>query len=74
MVDIYRANRQFERFLMDLGHDLSEPPDDRKTLEDMQRYPKKRLSPIDPEEGTLIATIHYFPDEERVEVERHVGK
>lgn len=42
MVDIHSANRRFERFLMSHGYDPTEPPDDRKTLDDMYRYPRRR--------------------------------
>jgi len=42
MIDIHSANRRFERFLMSHGYDPTEPPDDRKTLDDMCRYPRRR--------------------------------
>ncbi len=73
MVDVYRANRQFERFL-DLG-DSNEPPDDRKTLRDMSRYPRRTQGPaVDIEKSILIAVMHYFLDEQREEVEDMRGK
>ena len=60
-VDVYRTNMQVERFLMTLGYDLSEPPDDRKTFDDMFRYPRRDLCiPEESEiEGELIAEITF---------------
>ncbi len=62
MVDSYRACRQFERFLY--GGPASDEPRD-----DMMRYPRRPSEPVDTSDGKLIAIIHYFPDEERIEVE-----
>lgn len=64
MVDTYRAFRRFERFL---NLNTNEPPDDRKTYDDMLRYPRR--IPYS-SEGRTIATITFCPDTKEVIVER----
>jgi hypothetical protein len=69
----YVANRRFERAFLS-NTDPNEPPDDRKTLEEVARYAHKRHQSTSGEpKGRLISTIHYFPDEKRVGVEHHLG-
>lgn len=67
--DPYRAARQFERMLPDIGEQ------NRLRATDPERYREymKQLAYKRPvvSEGRLIATIHYYPDEERVVVEHH---
>jgi hypothetical protein len=58
MTDIGRANRRLERMLP--GLQTNEPPDDRKTFEDMLRYPRHDLSAVGV--GERIATIVMLPN------------
>jgi hypothetical protein len=62
MADPYRAFRRLERMV----HISPEPPDDRKTLDDMRRYPRQTA----PAGGRLIATIVYNLDTGETTVER----
>jgi len=66
MADVYTAFRRFERFL---GIDTHEPPDDRKTCDDMLRYPRQhaRYSA----KGKPIAKITFCPDTKEVIIERY---
>lgn len=73
-VDAHRAIRQFERFL---GIDTNAPRDDQGAAlsfdELAARASERSRTPvIDPDEGTLIATMTYYPDEGRVEIKRVV--
>lgn len=65
VVNVYRANRRFERLL---GLNTHEPPDDRKGYSDMLRYP--RLLFYTPPEGRVIATIRFRPDKGEIVIER----
>lgn len=65
MADPYRAVRRFERFI---GLDTHEPPDDRKTYDDMLRYPKRTVNYSS--EGRVIATLTFCPDTKEVRIER----
>ncbi len=58
MTDAHRAYRQLERMLPGLR--TNEPPDDRKTFEDMLRYPRHDLSAV--EVGERIGTIVMLPN------------
>ena len=79
MADIYRAVRQFERtFLPNLNP--NEPPDDRKTQEDMMLYPRHIRTSSEYVEGKLIATMVFIKHYDskgnltniETRVERHV--
>jgi hypothetical protein len=69
MVDIYRANRRFERAILSCT-DLSEPPDDRKNTLDMAKYPRQDIDPKLLEGSRLVATIVYNPDKKTVRIKR----
>jgi hypothetical protein len=70
MVDIHSANRRFERFLMSHGYDPAEPLDDRKTSDDICRYPRVGRH-VSTEGCKLIATITYRPDTQEIIVKRN---
>lgn len=65
-VNTYTAYRRFERFLIALGFDPEEPPDDRKTLEDMARWPGKQTPDISEGEAKLIATVVFDPEKKTI--------
>ena len=71
-VDADRAIRQLDRFL---GIDSYAPRDDQSaalSFDEMaaRASERSRTPVIDPDEGTLIATMTYYPDEGRVKIER----
>lgn len=74
MVGHYAAYRRLERFLMNYGFNPQEPPDDRKTYDDMLRFPRPaQYSSGEPPEGSkLIAVITYKPDKGEISIERVV--
>lgn len=59
---------------MNHGYNPQEPPDDRKTFDDMARFPKpSNSSSVIPQEGdTLIARIIFKPDSKEVIIERPI--
>ncbi|MBS3056914.1 MAG: hypothetical protein J4473_05790 [Candidatus Aenigmarchaeota archaeon] len=66
--DPFRAYRQF--LLLLPGMDPNRLPDDRKTWDDVFRYPRPASPHSESEEGELIVVIHYFPDKEKIVYER----
>lgn len=59
MVDVYAVNRRFELFLMQVGHDPNQTPDDRMTFSDMERRVHREPVRMDPSNSELIATVVY---------------
>jgi hypothetical protein len=55
----YAATRSFERFFSGTNEGYMEPPDDRKSFEDIQRYHRSRRPIAKVGEITPIAHIHY---------------
>jgi hypothetical protein len=55
MGEISGSNRRYEFFL---GIDPNSVPDDRMSYEDLRRAPRC-VSPIKPEEGTIVETFRF---------------
>lgn len=68
-MSIHSANRRFEFFLMQYGHNPQEPPDDRKSFNDMWRYPRRPMQ-VDPKDCKLIARVVHNLETGEIRIER----